>query len=93
MRKRYHPTAVDVSRVTANQIAAELGVDWRRAQRLLDKHGWLNTGVKGFGPSRTYDSGVIEPLRALLGQPHRQVEPPHKDWLSQYLEGKDPDAS
>lgn len=36
----------------------------------------------------TYNATVIEKLRALRGQEHRQLEPPESDWLARYLEEK-----
>lgn len=78
-------------RLTLPQIATELGVSIERARRLLRTKGrWLGAKTaQAPGPGRptTYDAGVVELLRALLGQPHRQLEPPESDWLSHFLGG------
>jgi hypothetical protein len=53
---------------------------------LLRLHGdWLRAGKVVHGRRTTYDAEVIELLRGLLGQPHRQISKPESDWLSEYL--------
>lgn len=78
-----------VGRVTAKQVAVELDVDWRTAMKLLTRHGWwLHAEPRRIGKRMTYNATVIDKLRALLGQEHRQLEAPESDWLTRYLEEK-----
>jgi hypothetical protein len=76
-------------RVTAPQIARELGVPLATANKLLRRNSdWLSAGKLTKGRLTTYDAEVIELLRGLLGQPHRQVSKPESDWLSKFLRGR-----
>lgn len=89
MNRGKHPSQAKLARVSVPEIAIELGVPERRVRLLLRKHGWwLNDReqVTGKGKPNTYDALIIEKLRGLLGQPHRQVETPDDDWLARYLE-------
>lgn len=81
-RRSRHESPASTGRVFVAEIARELGVSEVRTRQLLHKYWWVG-GQRAVGDP-TYDASVIEMLRALLGQPHRQVEPPESDWLSEF---------
>lgn len=82
----HHPTE---GRVTLTQVAAELAITRKRALKLLTRHGrWLGAHPRTEKGQETYDATVIEKLRGLLGQGHRQLKEADHDWLSDYLEGR-----
>lgn len=84
-------TPASVRRVTLHQIAVELGISEHRAGVLVRKYAWAGAHhhVTRVGSSNrhTYDATLIEKLRALRKQPHRQLQPPQQDWLTDYLQG------
>lgn len=90
MRRRQYDSEA-IARVSAAEIAEELGISLSYTRRLLRKHGWwIKDGARMVGRGRvTYSASTIEKLRGLLNQEHRQVQAPESDWLSRYLGGKD----
>lgn len=91
MQRAKHSTSPAYSRVSVNEIAVELGIAPAQVRRLLAKHGWwIGDGRRitaRRNVTRTYHKDVIEKLRGLLGQEHRQLDDPESDWLSRYMGG------
>lgn len=85
--RRYRRTP-ELSRVTVQQIATEVGLRKSKVLHLLRRNArWLHADRQEGPPGLpvTYDASVIEKLRGLLGQQYRQQRPPESDWLSDYL--------
>lgn len=78
----------DPTRVTQNHVARVLGMSWDKAGKSLARVRAL------FPPDEhgLYDARALDLIRAMRGQPHRALEPVHKDWLVRYLKEID-DAS
>lgn len=71
----------DPTRVTQNHVAAVLGLSWRKAGKSL-RRVYVVYPPDGSG---LYDARVLDLLRAMRGQPHRELSPVENDWLSRYL--------
>lgn len=75
--------------MSLDQIAHEIGRTPKQTKKLLDKLGWIGVKPKrgAYGRRLSYPAEGLETLKALLGQPHRQIAP--SDWLTDFLGGRD----
>lgn len=74
----------DASWLTLAQVARELGMTRRYAQKALRKVEWA---IAPQGDPPRYDARLLDLIRAMHDKPHRTLEEAHKDWLARYLEG------
>lgn len=85
--KRYRPPS-EHRRVTIKQISAEIDRTVYQTEKLMKKVAMI-----GFGARRskdgitTYDAEALEVLKAMLGIPHRPIQP-EEDWLGKHLGGE-----
>ncbi len=90
MRTRRH--APPSTRVSLQEISTAIGKKPRATLELMQRTGLYGRFVR-FAPGQiAYDQRVIDLLHAVLGQPHRPLDPGEADWLSQYTSGGDADA-
>lgn len=75
----------DTTWVGLTQVARELGVTRRAAEKQLRRFRWAYPPE---GDPRHWDARVIDLIHALHGRPHRTLEPAHQDWLARYLRGE-----
>lgn len=66
------------------QIARELDLTPDLARKELRRVRWI---CPSHGRPPRWDPRVVDLIHALRGEPHRQLEPPHRDWLARYQEG------
>lgn len=72
------------------QIATEVGWPRSKVRRWLRDYHWI--GLDKHGRPPTYEARVIDLILALRDQPHRSVQDPATDWLSEFLSGGEPHA-
>lgn len=70
-------------RLTVADVIRETGLSRRRAARLATNYSWLSHPQ---GDPPTYDPTFLDMLAALRCEPHRTVEPAHRDWLELYID-------
>jgi hypothetical protein len=82
-------TPEDTRFMKVEEIAREIGLDYPKTRCLIARNfRILQPEVVRHGHRVYYNASIVELLKAMLGQPHRDLEGPDSDWLANYLKEK-----